>query len=101
MKTMARPDKNKQRRREALREELQAREYLRQLELVDTELTTNWKSLSSENVSALRLKADLNFKRLGKVLPDLKAVEISGDDGGPLELKIVSFADVTAEQLDS
>ena len=97
---MARPDKNKQRRREALREELKAREYLRQLDQVNDQLTENWQVLSSEQVSALRLKTDLNFKRLSKVLPDLKAIELTGDDGGPLELKLVSFLDVSPEQLD-
>ena len=86
MSQMARPDKNRQRRRENLREELKAREYLRQLDEVAQEVTENWKSLSSENVSALRLKADINFKRLAKVLPDVKAVELSGPNGEDIPL---------------
>ena len=89
---MARPDKNKQYRREALREELQAREYLRQIDQVNTDVSENWQILSSEQISALRLKSDINFKRLAKVLPDLKAVEISGDGGGPVEIGIVDFS---------
>ena len=79
--------KQRKQRREALREELKAREYLRQLDIIDSELADNWKTLSSENVAALRLKADLNFKRLAKVLPDLKAVELTGEDGDPIEFK--------------
>lgn len=89
---MGRPDKNKQRRREALREELKAREYLRQIDQVNDDVTEHWRNLSSEQVSALRLKSDLNFKRLAKVLPDIKAVEYSGDGGGPLEIGIVDFS---------
>ena len=92
MKTMGRPDKNKQRRRENLREELKAREYLRQLDEVAGDVSENWRTLSSEQVSALRLKSDLNFKRLAKVLPDLKAIELSGDGGGPLEIGLVDFS---------
>lgn len=30
---------------------------------------------------------------IGKVLPDVKAVEHSGADGGPLQINIVRFAD--------
>jgi len=94
LKIMARPDKNRQRRRAALREELKAREYLRQLDEVASEVTENWKSLSSEQVAALRLKTDLNFKRLAKVLPDLKAVEHSGPDGDNIPHSLlVEFVD--------
>ena len=81
MKNMARPDKNRQMRRENLREELKAREYLRQLEQVDEIVSENWKTLGATEVAALRLKADINFKRLAKVLPDVKAIEMSGPDG--------------------
>ncbi len=88
---------NKRVRREALREELQAKEYLRQLDEIDKEITENWRSLSSENTSALRLKADINFKRLSKCLPDLKAIEHSGDDGGGLKVIIEQFGNKTTE----
>lgn len=32
-------------------------------------------------VSALKVRADINFKKLNKVLPDLKAIELSDPDG--------------------
>jgi hypothetical protein len=48
--------------------------------------------LSSEQVAALRLKSDVNFKRLAKVLPDLKAIELSGDGGKPIEIGIIDFS---------
>lgn len=85
---MARPDKNKQRRRDNLREELQAREYLRQLQEIDKELCDNWKQMKSDSVAALRLRADINFKRLAKVLPDIKAIEHSGPEGEAVETVI-------------
>lgn len=100
---------NKNIRREALREELKAREYLRQLELIDKEFgeindhlknlkgptardTKNSGFLKANNfireisrsearVKVLKERAVLNFRRLNKVLPDLKAVEISDPEG--------------------
>jgi hypothetical protein len=38
---------------------------------------------------------------LRKAVPDLKAMELTGDDGGPLQINLVSFLDVTAEQLET
>ena len=59
--------------KEALREQLRAAEYLRQLhELMG-------KEIAPEEVPAVRLKADIALRLLGKCLPDLKAVEHSGD----------------------
>ena len=94
---MARPTKNKQARREALREELQAREYLRQIDQVNTDVTEHWQTLSSEQIAALRLKTDINFKRLAKVLQDLKAIELSGEDGGPVEIGVIDFSTLYAD----
>ena len=37
-------------------------------------------------VARLRTALDVQLKLLGKVLPDLKAVELSGPDGGPLDV---------------
>ena len=68
--------RNKKARLDALRESLKGGEYLRQIEEVCKELGHNWRELSSEQIAALRLKADINFRRLNKVLPDLKQVEV-------------------------
>lgn len=83
---MGRPSHNKQVRRDALREELQAREYLRQIQQVDNALSAEWRTMKRTQVEALRLKVDLNFRRLKKVLPDLKLV---GDE--KLEVMINNF----------
>ena len=84
-----RAGKNAALRKENLRKELQAREYLRQIENIAVILGESWETISSEQTSALRLKADINFKRLAKVLPDLKAVEVSGPDGEPVVINIL------------
>lgn len=65
-------------RREALREQLKGLEYLRQIERVDQVLQEGWRDMDGDQIAALRLRADLQFRRLAKVLPGLKAVELSG-----------------------
>lgn len=70
--------KNKEIRREALREELKSREYIRQVHKI---LDTDDESI---NVPAAKLKLDAYFKLLSKTLPDVKAVEMTGRDGEKL-----------------
>ncbi len=67
------------RSRERCEIKLASREYLRQIEEIDEELQ---KDVWSESLAALRLRADLQFRRLAKTLPDLKAVNDPIDVGG-------------------
>lgn len=78
---------NRRIRQEALREELKAREYLRQLEEIDKRLSKNARTLESGELQALKLRVEIQFRRLAKVLPDVKAppddpVRIEGFDAG-------------------
>ncbi len=66
----SRAAQNRKVRREALRDELKAREYLRQIEEIDKTLK---KDDFSDNLQALKLRVDIQFRRLAKTLPDLKA----------------------------
>lgn len=121
-----RAEENKAIRREALREQLQAKEYLRQIQLIDDELKTLNQELKdlgfdgrktskaaiakqlNENdlainkadtrVKVLKTRLDLNFKRLNKVLPDLKAVELSDPNGNA---PFSSFVDAVRELTQS
>lgn len=72
-------DKNKRIRKDALRESLKAGEYLRQLDMISDKVNGNWESMDTAQTGALKLLADLQFRRLAKVLPDLKAVEMTGE----------------------
>jgi hypothetical protein len=74
------PNKSdRQRRREArtldLRERIRGNAYLRVLEGIAARAD----SLGEKEVSAYRLKADIYLRLLAKVLPDLKAIEYSGE----------------------
>ncbi len=86
----ARGAQNRKLRRDALREELKAREYLRQIEEIDGTLQENWRDLASGELQALKLRADLQFRRLAKVLPDLRLsserVSVEGLSGSLTEM---------------
>ena len=44
-------------------------------------------------------RPDVYVNAIGKLMP--KLLEITGEDGGPMEWKLVSFLDVSAEQLET
>lgn len=43
-------------------------------------------NLNAVGVQAIKAKADIQFGLLRKILPDLKATEVSGPDGGEIPL---------------
>ena len=48
--------------------------------------------ISAAHIGALRLRADINMALLKKRLPDLKAVELTGPDGGPIQYEAKPFS---------
>ncbi len=85
----------KKERQDELREKLQCSEYLAQIEKISQDLEKINRLLKRERkklsanetgtiktrILALKTRAEINFKRLAKVLPDLKAMEIIDEDG--------------------
>jgi hypothetical protein len=69
--------KNRRLRQDALRNQLHASEYLRQLEEIDTLLRTEWKTIKVRQQQALRLRVEVNRIRLAKCLPDLKSTDVN------------------------
>lgn len=78
---MARALRTSQMMREQAREQINATEIITQLHAIDNELAGNKDPagnkipLEPQVISALKAQADIRFKLLGKVLPDLKATE--------------------------
>lgn len=84
MASQDRKNLNIKRRREALREELRSREYIRQLhDLLDKD----WE----DKVPEMNGKANIIMGLLKKTLPDLKAVEHSADPEAPPVFKLVQY----------
>jgi hypothetical protein len=73
---MPAPTKNRQARREALREELKSREYLRQIhKILNNELAE--KDLPQNEILRMKTRMQGYFNLLSKTLPDVKAVELN------------------------
>jgi hypothetical protein len=101
-------DNRRQDRADELRMLLQGQEYLRQLEAITSELVKmgnklrrlqNKNVVDSITVSAvkarvqiLKLRADINFRRLAKVLPDLRSIELTDVEGNnPLKALVTAI----------
>lgn len=95
-----RAEANRKMRQDALREKLQGHVYLQQIEKSRKDLDALSMRLHKERatmtavevtaararIKAIEAVVNLNFRRLAKVLPDLKSLEISDPDGkNPLD----------------
>ena len=76
-------DKRRQEKQEALREFLEGQKYIeaihRTLEAV----------ILPDELQVIKFKTETRLRLLNKVLPDLKAVEVSGDENNPLAINII------------
>ena len=73
-KGISHADKRRAERKEALREQLQGQKYI---EAIHNTLEAQ---ITNENLAVEKFKTETRLKLLAKVLPDLKAVEVSADD---------------------
>lgn len=69
----------KEQRQEELREKLKGDYYIRQIDKCVEEILSADYVIPSDELQARKLVIETNFKRLAKILPDLKAVEMSGN----------------------
>ena len=71
-------------RQEELREKLQGAQYLTQLEEIDSKLQSG--QVSKDELDIIKVRIDLNMRRLAKLLPDEKFIEIEAELSGELEI---------------
>jgi len=92
-KTMATTAANKNRaiRQEALREQLSNQGHVQHVTDIAKKLTDLDNELDSTQVQRLKSAADIKLKLIGKYLGDVKAIELSGDGGGDLVIKVADF----------
>ena len=93
VKTMATTAANKNRaiRQEALREQLSNQGHVQHVTDIAKKLTDLDNELDSTQVQRLKSAADIKLKLIGKYLGDVKAIELSGDGGGDLVIKVADF----------
>ena len=76
--------RNKKIRQEALREQLSQKGLHTQVIEIANKLHEQHLALESSHIQALRAAADIKLKLISKYMPDLKAVEHSGDPDSPV-----------------
>lgn len=86
--------KNKNMRKEALREQLQQKGLHTQVLVIADKLEEQHLELESSAVAALKASADIKMRLVNKYMPDLKAIEHSTDPENPLEVKAVSTEEI-------
>jgi hypothetical protein len=76
-------ERRKHEKQEALREFIRGHNYLQKIhnDVEDPELTT-------DTLPVVKFRVETRLKLLGKILPDLKAVELSGDAENPVQTVI-------------
>jgi hypothetical protein len=107
----SRAAQNKKIRRDALREELQAREYLRQLSTIERRLDPGAKdTYKSEDIAKVKERIGILFRLLDKCLPNLRPVDSPvrlqgvGDtitEQGAAILKAMAAGDITPGEATS
>jgi hypothetical protein len=76
-------DKRRHERQETLREFLQGQKYI---ELIHQTLDA---TITNDELPVIKFKTETRLKLLNKVLPDLKAVEMSSDENNPLTIRLI------------
>lgn len=75
-------EKRRDEKKQSLREFIEAQQYLH---AINNDLS---RTISPEELNVVRFKTDTRMRLLGKILPDLKAIEHSGDANAPLVHRI-------------
>ena len=78
-------------RQEALREQLSAQGHLQHVIDICEELNKLTVPMEATEVNRKKIVIDTKLKLITKYLPDLKSTELTGPDGGPVQLADVSF----------
>ena len=81
-------------RQEALRDQLSSQKHVQQV----TKIYKKMAKLKPSKNAAFTLNkyckmVDIQFRLINKYLPDIKQTEITGEDGGPLTINVISYKD--------
>lgn len=82
----SRAEANREIRREALREQLANKGLLQHVIEISEKLEDLSIELQGTEVQRLSKAAELKLALVKKYLPDIKSVELTGDDGEPIKL---------------
>jgi len=86
----SRAAKNKQIRKEALRDQLSQQKHVEHVIDIADKLADLDISLDNTDIQRLKAAADIKARIINKYLPDQKAVELSGKDGNDFVIKLTT-----------
>tara|TARA_R110000822_G_scaffold37644_1_gene105242 strand:- start:975 stop:1367 length:393 start_codon:yes stop_codon:yes gene_type:complete len=84
-------NKNRAIRQEALRDQLSSQGHVQHVIDIAEKLTDLNAELDSIQVQRLNNAAGIKLKLISKYLGDVKAIELTGDGGGDLVIKVADF----------
>lgn len=79
-------NKNRRIRQDALREQLSQGKHVEHVIEIARKIADETIDIDPTMVQRLKIAADIKCKLIAKYLPDLKAVEITGEDGEPVNM---------------
>ena len=79
-------DRNRRIRQEALREQLSQGKHVEHVIEIANKIANETLDLDALMVQRLKAAAEIKCKLISKYLPDLKAVEVTGEDGEPVNM---------------
>lgn len=94
-------NKNRKIRQDALREQLGKQKLVEKVLDIAKKFEEHGKSMEASEIQALRASADIRMKLINKYLPDLKSMEISGDEDNPLAISKIERTIVSPKPSDS
>ena len=97
---VSRANANREIRREELRKKLAAGGHVEHVIEISTKLADLSIPLEPNDVTRLKAAADIKKGLITKYLPDLKAIEHTGEDGSPIEIDhniVVEFIEPTSD----
>lgn len=96
------PNKDTIKLREDLRTKLMDERHEERASEAARILMNEYQSLNPGQIAALKGAADISVKLLNKYLPDLKAVEMTGEAGGDIKVNLTTeeWAAIRAEMLE-
>ena len=94
-----RANQNRKIRQEALREQLANQGHLQYVIDNAKKMEEQGAAMEPQELQALKYATDTRLKLVNKYLPDLKATEVTGEAGGPIN--IANMAEWSEEQIDA
>ena len=93
----SRAQENREIRRKAMREQLAAKGLVQHVLVLADKLEDLSQELDATEVQRIRAAMDIKHKLISKYLPDIKATEITGEEGEAVKVEGISVKFVDAD----